>query len=209
MKLLFFGVLFFAHNAFGIKIPRKWRNNPIDTALYCKICHHIVFDIKRLLVPNETKPVKQCSKISSEGQSEECLKPAWNDEVVIVEAVENVCSIPVTGYMTKKFDKIPTRLLLGNKYNKEQVNEVLSDEDIVFDSDVRTKAMAMCANLEQDLNDVIFDTFQITDLDLIDTICQREIAESCGSTAGFTDKSLYAMHPRFLTEVATEKVHTL
>jgi len=204
MKLLFFVVFFFAHNAFGIKIPRKWRNNPIDMALYCKICHHIVFETKRLVAPYETRTVKQCSKISGEGQREECLKPAWNDEGVILEAMENVCSIPFAGYMTKKNNVMPTRLLLGNLFsNKLKVNEMLSDEEMSFDSEHKKKATAMCANLDEDLQEVILHTFQTADVDLIDTICQREIAEYCGSTAGFTEKSLYAMHPRFLTEPAT------
>jgi len=205
MKLLFFVVLLFTHNAFGIKVPRKWRNNPIDMALYCKICHHIVFETKRLVAPYETRTVKQCSKISGEGHREECLKPAWNDEGVILEAMENVCSVPFAGYMTKKNNPIPTRLLLGNVFsNKLKVNQMLSDEEMSFDAEHKKKATAMCANLDEDLQEVILHTFQTADVDLIDTICQREVAEYCGSTAGFTEKSLYAMHPRFLTETATE-----
>jgi len=202
MILLFFVVLL---SALGVKIPRKWRNNPIDMALYCKICHHIVFETKTLVAPYETRTVKQCSKIGGEEHREECLKPAWNDEGVILEAMENVCSIPFPGYTTKKNNLIPRRLLLGQIHSsKLQKYESLSDEEMSLSPELREKTKAMCANLDEDLQEVILHTFQTGDEDLINTICQREIGENCGSTAGFTEKSLYAIHPKFLTKAATE-----
>merc|ERR1712060_229774 len=106
---------------------------------------------------------------------------------------------------TKKNDLIPTRLLLGNlRSNKLKVNEMLSDEEMSFDSEHKRKATAMCANLDEDLQEVILHTFQTADQDVIDTICHREISVYCGSIAGFTDKSLYATHPRFATKSTSE-----
>lgn len=170
-------------------------------ALYCKICHHIVFETKRLVAPYETRTVKQCSKISGAGEREQCLQPAAIDEGVILEAMENVCSISIAGYMTKKNDLMPTRLLFGNVFsNKLKVNDVQSDEEMKFDSEHGKKATAMCKNLDEDLQEIVLETFQTADQELINTICQREVAAYCGSTAGYTENSLYAMHPRYLTE---------
>lgn len=205
MKLLFFVVLLLTQNALGIKIPSRWKMSPIDMALYCKVCHHIVFETKRLVAPYETRTVKQCSKISGEGQRDQCLQPGVNDEGVILEAMENVCSIPFAGYMTKKGNYFPTRLLMGNIWsNKLKVNEMLSDEEMSFDSEHKKKATAMCANLDEDLQEVILHTFQTADVGLIDSICQREIGNFCGSTGDFKERDLYAMHPRFLDEQEEE-----
>merc|ERR1719397_423346 len=191
MKLFFFVTLLFTQNVLAIKVPSRWKNNPIDMALYCKICHHIVFETKRLVAPYETRTVKQCSKISGSGEREECLKPAANDEGVILEAMENVCSVPIAGYMTKKNNLIPTRLLMGNIFsNKLRLNNMLSDEEMKFDSEDKKKATAMCANLDEDLEEIMLETFQTADQGLINTICQREVAAYCGSTAEYTVNSL-------------------